>query len=55
MMAERARFFKKDTELEPMRAFDRKIVHTFLEGRPNVKTESIGLGSTRRIVVKYFE
>ncbi len=55
MMAERAKFFKKDTELEPMRAFDRKIIHSFLEGKPNLKTESTGFGKTRRVVIKYFE
>lgn len=55
MMSERVRFFKKETELEPMRAFDRKIIHTFLEGRPNIKTESTGFGKTRRVVIRYFE
>lgn len=55
MMAERAKFFKKEAELEPMRAFDRKIVHTYLEGKPNIKTESVGFGKTRKVVIKYFE
>lgn len=55
MMAERAKFFKKDTELDPMRSFERKIIHTFLEGKPNIKTESTGFGKDRRVVIRFFE
>ena len=55
MMAERAKFFKKDTELDPMRSFERKIIHTFLEGKPNIKTESVGFGKDRRVVIRFFE
>ena len=29
MMAERARYFKSNIEVDPMPAFDRKIVHGF--------------------------
>ncbi|VVB79813.1 Uncharacterised protein [uncultured archaeon] len=31
------------------------IIHTFLEGKPNIKTESVGMGKERRLVVKYVE
>ncbi len=53
MMAERARYFKADVEVEPMSAGDRKIVHEFLEKAEDLKTESIGDGFDRRVMIKY--
>lgn len=55
MMAERARYFKNNVEIDPMPAFERRIIHMFLEGSPNIKTESEGLGPKRRVVIKYIE
>ena len=53
MMAERARSLQYDVELEPMTAYERLIVHTTLQGMPNVKTESQGEGRGRRVVIRY--
>lgn len=53
MLAERARSFQYDVELTPMSAYERLIVHTTLQGAPNVKTESQGEGRNRRVVIKY--
>lgn len=53
MMAERARSFQYDVELTPMSAYERLIIHTALSGAPNVKTESLGEGRNRRVVIKY--
>lgn len=53
MMAERARYFKSNIEIDPMPAFERRIVHMFLEGAPDIKTESEGYGPNRRVVIKY--
>lgn len=53
MMAERARSFQYDVELSPMSSYERLIVHTALQGAPNVKTESQGEGRSRRVVIKY--
>jgi len=53
MMAERARSFQYDVELEPMTAYERLIVHTTLQDKPNIKTESQGEGRSRRVVIKY--
>lgn len=53
MMAERARSFQYDVELSPMTAYERLIVHTTLQGAPNVKTESQGEGRSRRVVIRY--
>ncbi|HWA32097.1 MAG TPA: R3H domain-containing nucleic acid-binding protein [Candidatus Paceibacterota bacterium] len=53
MMAERARYFKSNIEVDPMPAFERRIVHEFLSGAPDLKTESEGTGASRRVVIKY--
>lgn len=53
MMAERARYFKSNIEIDPMSAFDRRIVHEFLSDATDLKTESQGEGLSRRVVIKY--
>lgn len=53
MMSERARYFKADVEVDPMSAFERRIIHEFLSNAVDLKTESIGLGLSRRVVIKY--
>lgn len=53
MLAERARSFQYDVELNPMSAYERLIIHTTLQDAPNVKTESQGEGRNRRVVIKY--
>ena len=53
MMAERAKYFKSNIEIDPMPANERRIIHMFLEGIPDIKTESEGYGPSRRVVIKY--
>lgn len=53
MMAERARYFKSSVEVDPMSAFERRIVHEFLSNATDIKTESQGFGRDRRVVIKY--
>lgn len=53
MMGERARYFKSNIEVDPMSAFDRRIVHEHLSNATDLKTESSGFGPTRRVVIKY--
>ena len=53
MMGERARYFKSSIEVNPMSAFERRIVHEFLSSATDLKTESTGMGHTRRVVIKY--
>ncbi len=53
MMAERARYFKSSVEVDPMPAFDRRIVHEFLSEATDLTTESVGTGPSRRVVIKY--
>jgi spoIIIJ-associated protein len=55
MMAERARYFKSNIETEPMPAYERRIIHMFLEDAKNIKTESEGQGQNRRVVIKYVD
>ncbi|MDO8676287.1 MAG: R3H domain-containing nucleic acid-binding protein [Candidatus Azambacteria bacterium] len=51
--AHKARFYKREVVLEPMTAYDRRIIHTELAIHPDIKTESIGEEEERRVVVKY--
>ena len=37
--------------LEPMQAYERKVIHSFLQDNPNVETRSIGQEPKRRIVI----
>lgn len=53
MMAERARYFKSSVEVDPMSAFERRIVHEFLSNESDIATESTGEGRSRRVVIKY--
>ncbi len=55
MLAERARSMRANVELEPMSSYERLIIHGTLSGQPNIKTESIGVGKDRRVVIKYIE
>jgi len=53
MMAERARYFKSNIEIDPMSSFERRVVHEFLANETDLKTESTGEGPSRRVVIKY--
>ncbi len=55
MLANRARDMKTDVEMEPMSSYERLIIHGTLSGQPNIKTESIGEGKDRRLVIKYIK
>jgi len=55
MLSERAIFFKSSIEADPMSSFDRRIIHEFLSEKPNIKTESVGEGRERRVVIRYVE
>ncbi|MSR73678.1 MAG: hypothetical protein EXS60_01295 [Candidatus Pacebacteria bacterium] len=43
---------KEDVQLPPMNAYERRLVHTELATRPDVKTESFGDKRDRRVIVK---
>lgn len=49
--AKRVEKTKKSLTLEPMTAYERKIIHMALQDHPKVATKSIGEGSSRKIVI----
>jgi spoIIIJ-associated protein len=55
IMGERARSFKTNMELSPMSSYERMIIHSFFQDAPDLKTESVGEGERRRVVIKYVE
>mgnify|MGYP001572413018 CR=1 FL=1 len=52
MQAQRVRYFKKDITMDPMNAYERRIVHAALTEYPDIKTESVGDEPERRVVIK---
>lgn len=52
MSAQRVRYFKKEVVMQPMSAYERRIVHVALAEDPDVTTESMGEGEMRRVVIK---
>ncbi len=54
-LADKARLMRSNVEMEPMSSYERLIVHGALSGKPNVKTESIGEGKDRRVIIKYVD
>lgn len=50
--AQRAKAQGRTVVLQPMEAADRRLIHTALAARPDVKTESLGDEPNRRVVIK---
>jgi spoIIIJ-associated protein len=50
-MAEQVAANEKSFTMEPMPAYERRIVHLTLADNPDVVTESIGQGEARRVVI----
>lgn len=50
--AKKAMITKKDIELPPMNSYERRLVHTEITLHPELKTESMGAGKERRVVIK---
>jgi spoIIIJ-associated protein len=50
-MAEQVRATKRPMPLEPMQAYDRRIIHMALREDETVYTESTGEGENRRIII----
>jgi len=49
--ADEVALFKREKELSPMPAAERRVIHTELSGRDDVTSESIGEGLDRRVVI----
>lgn len=50
--AEQAIKIERNIHLDPMNAYERRIIHTTIQGRDDVTTESTGEGEKRHVVVK---
>jgi spoIIIJ-associated protein len=50
-MAEQVKERKKPFALEPMPAYERRIIHLALADNPDVTTESTGVGEVRKVVI----
>ena len=48
----KVRFEKKAAELDPMPAFDRRVIHLALANFSDLTTESAGVGDARYVVVR---
>ena len=51
-VADQAVKIERNIHLDPMNAYDRRIVHTTLQERDDVTTESTGEGEKRHVVIK---
>ena len=52
-LAQRARLFKHDVDLEPMSPYERLVVHELFAEDPEIETTSAGEGKFRHVVLKY--
>ena len=52
MHAQRVRYFKKEVEMRPMNAYERRVVHAVLQEYPDIATQSRGEGLERRVVIR---
>jgi spoIIIJ-associated protein len=51
-LAEQVKVRKVPFTLEPMLAYERRIIHLALADHPDITTESIGEGESRRVVIR---
>ena len=51
-LAENVQIRKAPFTLEPMPAYERRIIHMTLAEHPNVTTHSIGMGESRKVVIE---
>ncbi|MDD4985054.1 MAG: KH domain-containing protein [Dehalococcoidales bacterium] len=51
-LAEQVKDRRKPFTLEPMPAYERRVIHLALAEHPDVTTESIGLGEARKVVIR---
>jgi spoIIIJ-associated protein len=50
-LAEQVKVRRMPFTMEPMPAFERRVIHMALADHPDVTTESTGLGETRKVVI----
>lgn len=52
-MADKAEEIERNVHLDPMNAYERRVIHTALQERELVETESTGEGDKRHVVIKF--
>lgn len=52
-MADKAEEIERNVHLDPMNAYERRIIHSTLQSRTLVETESMGEGEKRHVVIKF--
>ena len=52
-MADKALKYKRNVLLEPMNPYERRIIHSEVQGMENVSTHSVGSDENRKIVITY--
>ena len=52
-MAAKAVKYKRNFVLEPMNPYERRIIHSEIQGIENVDTHSVGSDDNRKVVVTY--
>jgi spoIIIJ-associated protein len=53
--AKKAKITKQEVVLPPMNSYERRLVHMEIASNPDLKTESVGIGKTRHVVIKPIE
>ena len=46
---------KRSLKLEPMSSYERKVIHTRLQDKPNIATHSEGQEPNRYLVIEYVD
>ena len=52
-LAEKVKRTRHRVQLEPMNAYERKVIHLTLQDMPNISTTSDGEGTNRHVVISY--
>lgn len=52
-MADKSEEIERNVHLDPMSAYERRIIHSALQNRTLVETESMGEGDNRHVVIKF--
>lgn len=52
-MADKSEEIERNVHLDPMSAYERRIIHSALQNRTLVETESMGEGEKRHVVIKF--
>ncbi len=51
-VADEVYFYKKEKILPPMNPYERRIIHIALKDREGIKTESVGEGPNRKVIIR---